>query len=428
MLVGVMLLLVVGLALGMTERATAEPAFDVIMTGLNNPRGLAFGPDGKLYVAEAGIGGEGPCIDGPEGPACVGFSSGVSVYDMSETQTRLISDMVSLASPEGIGAGGLHDIAFAPNGDMYGVVGLGAHPDIRPISLGVRGPEFGQMFQISPSLGSYAPVADIAQYEADFNPTGDNVDSNPWGILLLSAIAEGDGAVFAVSDAGGNDVLVVNAMSGEIGVIATFPTRTVEFPPGMDFPMQSVPTALAPNPMGGDLLVGELTGFPFPVGGANIYSVTAGIMPSVMMSGFTNIVDMALAPTGRLYVLEIASTGLLDPMATGAVIEVSPNGSQRTIISDTLVFPGGITVGPDGMLYISNFSIFPGEPPPPPTGEANPEGAPTGMVIRVDPGAPTDVNLTGFGGEATHVALPPALLLLLLLPALIMWRRHLASN
>ena len=45
----------------------------VIATGFNNPRGLKFGPDGLLYVAEAGIGGTNlssciPQVGPPVGP------------------------------------------------------------------------------------------------------------------------------------------------------------------------------------------------------------------------------------------------------------------------------------------------------------------------------------------------------------------------
>jgi len=34
----------------------------VVADGLDNPRGIGFGPDGALYVAESGSGGSGPCI------------------------------------------------------------------------------------------------------------------------------------------------------------------------------------------------------------------------------------------------------------------------------------------------------------------------------------------------------------------------------
>jgi len=50
---------------------SASPAVDAapVMTGLHNPRGLAFDNRGSLYVAEAGQGGTAPCA---------GFSDGMT--------------------------------------------------------------------------------------------------------------------------------------------------------------------------------------------------------------------------------------------------------------------------------------------------------------------------------------------------------------
>jgi hypothetical protein len=48
------------------------------MSNLDNPRHLAFGPEGGLYVAEAGHGGAGPCIFIRGANQCAGPSGVVS--------------------------------------------------------------------------------------------------------------------------------------------------------------------------------------------------------------------------------------------------------------------------------------------------------------------------------------------------------------
>ena len=120
--------------------------------------------------------------------------------------------------------------------------------------------------------------------------------------------------------------------------------------------------------------MGQLTGFPFPVGGANIYRVPAnGGTPEIYAQAFTAIIDVAFGADGSLYVLEIAKNGLLDAFIfndwTGALIRVAPDGTRTEIAEGSLFAPGGVAVGPDGALYVTNNSIFSG----------------VGQVLRIEP-------------------------------------------
>ena len=78
---GLALVLAIGIAGEVAAKPKASQAtISVFATGLNNPRGLEFGPDGFLYVAEGGIGG----MD----PACVVVPA-VGPYTGSPTNGRV---------------------------------------------------------------------------------------------------------------------------------------------------------------------------------------------------------------------------------------------------------------------------------------------------------------------------------------------------
>ena len=53
-----------------------------------------------------------------------------------------------------------------------------------------------------------------------------------------------------------------------------------------------MPTSVVKGPDGA-YYVGQLTGFPFPPGGANVWRVKPGHDPEVFKGGFTNIIDIA---------------------------------------------------------------------------------------------------------------------------------------
>jgi sugar lactone lactonase YvrE len=203
--------------------------------------------------------------------------------------------------------------------------------------------------------------ADVSAVEAAQNPDagdpGSGYDSNPY------AVADAGHGAVVVADAGGNDLIGVDAR-GRANVLAVFHATLVAappflgLPPGTTIPMQAVPNSVTRGPDGA-WYVGTLTGFPFPAGAAQVWRVTPGHAPTVVASGFTNIIDLAFDRRGRLLVLEIAKNGLLDPTSPGALWRVDRVGA-KTLVTDALTAPGGVVVGTDGRAYVTNASTSPG--------------------------------------------------------------------
>jgi hypothetical protein len=333
--------------------ASATARLTVVAEGLNNPRGITFAPDGTLYVAEAGKGGSGPCQAGPEGRTCFGKSGSITRIRYGQ-QRRVVTGLPSLAAPDGSQATGPIDVGTDRRGKLSYLVGLGGSPDLRSTVKQLSG--MAKLYEVN-RRGPKA-VADLGAYEKKINP--DRVappDTNPNGLAVTRS------ARYAV-DAGGNTLLRVSDR-GRVSTVAVFPQRTVkapagipDLPAGTPVPMQSVPTAAVQGPDGA-WYVSELTGFPFPEGGARIYRVVPGHRPQVYATGLTNVIDLAFGPRGRLYALEISHHGLLSGDETGALVQVDRRGKHRVVAGSGLRAPGGVAIRGRN-AYVTNCGICAG--------------------------------------------------------------------
>lgn len=374
--------------MGLPAVAVSDPV--TVATGLNGPYKLTQGPDGAIYVAESGTGGT-TCfpVVGPDGQQFEGCRGDTgSVFRIGTPGTRVATGLPSIAA---FGeATGPQAVDFDSAGQMYVVIGQGGNADTR-VEFG--DPRFGTLLRV-PTTGDAVVVADLVAYEQENNPDGFEPDSNPFGLAFAGVDA-------LVTDAGGNDLLRVKP-DGTITVEAVFPDTMVDPPafipaPGQ-IPMQAVPTSVEVD-SAGKITVGQLTGFPFEVGAANIWSVSAGTA-TALHTGFTNTIDHAVADDGTVYVLEFASNGLLSEAPQAALVQIRTDGTRKTLLyGDELPVPGGVAVASDGMVYVSLCAL------------CGPGG---GSVIRIDPTvasdaatasacAPTDVPGSGFQDTASSL-------------------------
>ena len=289
----------------------------VVMGGLDNPRGLSFGPQGALYVTEAGRGG------GVGSPSIVqrgttfyyGATGAVSRLWKGE-QERVASGLPSLAMANGNRAEGAHDVSFNGAGNAYVTIGLEGHPDLRE-ALGASGAGFAQLVRLKPD-GEWSSVADLGAYEKTVNPDGLVVDTNPFAVLA------GRGADVVLTDSGGNSLLSVDHQ-GNVSTLAVMP----QLPASQSNNGHAVPTGFAVGPDGA-YYVGILGGLPFRDGAASVYRIVPGEQPTVFAAGFKAIIDVDFDAGGNLYVLQHSSGATL-LNGPGSVVRVAPDGSRETV-------------------------------------------------------------------------------------------------
>ena len=355
-------------------KAVSAASFSVIADGLYNAGGLSFGPDGNLYVTEAGIGGNGACVPPASGQGdflCYGTSGAVTKIENGKTE-RILTGLPSLALPDGTGASGPRDIQFNAKGKPYVLIGYGANPTFRDRNLGYT--DLGKIIAPNFNTNSWTSVADLANYELANNPDGADVSSNPLGFII-------DGNKLVVVDAGANDLLSVNADKSNLQAIVAFPQDILTnpvFPPSdtpsnepaqvpsqgevvrSQFPTQAVPSNVAKGPDGA-YYVSQFTGFPFPEGGAKIYRVGTDGKASVFADGFTQLTDLEFDPAGNLYALQYANQSAWKGNFDGSVIKIATDGTRTTLLSGNgLESPSALTIGADGAVYVTNRGDRPG--------------------------------------------------------------------
>ena len=316
-----------------------------VASGLDSPRGLTFGPNGTLYVAEAGVGGTSPCFAHPLGQLCFGTTGAVTEVKRGH-QNRVLTGLPSFAlqgTPEVFGPS---DVALNGSGNLYVTLGLGADPAVRT-DLPPEGQTAATLVRAKPSKGTFRLVADIGGFELSDNPDGGLPDSNPQGLLSTA------GARWSRTPA------ATRSWASPHGESQPSPCSRPRLVPnpfgGPAIPMQAVPTTVTRGPDGALTSVSS-PGSPSRSAARTSTGSSPARRPRWSPSGFTNIIDIAFGPGPSLYVLEIAHNGLLSGDTTGALIRLGQgrlahgHRQRRSHVADRVALR-------DGNAYVSNCGV-----------------------------------------------------------------------
>ncbi len=349
---------------------TGATTYSVYATGLVNPKGMAFTSDGTLWIAESGEPGEVmvplPVNFGGEGP--IGTNGRISRVPAGGGEREdVVTDLPNIGLYGGVEMLGAASMAVL-NDEVYEV--SAGHMTVSP-----------PLSRVNTADGTLETFADIGKFNDD-NPTpASNGDAVPMGNPYDIAILAGG---FAISDGNYNRVIYVSA-TGEMSLLAQWENSPV-----------TVGIGTGPD---GNLYVSQFSPAPYAAGTGRIDMVTPeGEVTEGVVSGLTTPIDVAFGPDGTMYILQYAaefSAEMLRYIPFGGEVQrVNPDGTTTPVLTN-LVFPTSLTVGPDGVLYVTNF------------GNEGNQGQ--GQVLRVVPGddAARGPDVPGPAEEGTYASLRP---------------------
>jgi plastocyanin len=314
------------------QKADEHPtAVSLYATGLYNPRGMTFGPDKVLYVAEAGPPGKVtvplPVNFGGHGP--IGNNAAIAkILPGGGRAKPFVTGLPNIGLYGGVEMLGAADVAFY-QGRLYEI----AAGDMTVLP---------KLSRVTPD-GKMIAVANIGKFNNNNPPTPANGDAvpggNPFGLVAL-------GDHLYISDGNYNRIIQADPKTGKLRIFATF-----------DPDPTSTGLTVAPN--GKEMYLAQYGTAPYIAGSSRVDTISStGKWTKGVLTGLTTPIATAFAKNGTMYVLEYAqhfnSAKKLYVPNTGILYRIGKDGSQIPVVTH-LMFPTSMVFGPNGALYITDY-------------------------------------------------------------------------
>jgi len=307
-------------------------AADVLATDLRFPRGLKFGPDGRLYVAESGLGGEdttiGICDQDPAfGPYHSGRTARVSSFDSKGNRNIVVDNLPSSIDIFGETFGAA-DVAFVGSTLYILTNGSGCSQGVAYANNGIfRWNGDGTLTQIN-DLSLWTQTHPVVNPPCcDFSAEG------VWWTLTFN-----NGALYT-NNANTGDFLRVSLDGTTTRFLDISATEG-----------HNVPTGVAVR---GNFYVANLGQFPITPGSSSLYKILPNHSLMKLFDGLTAVVSL-VSLNGKLYALETSTAADFPVPSSGKIVQVGDSGELTDVLTG-LTFPTAMTAGPDGALYVSEF-------------------------------------------------------------------------